>query len=114
MQLVALLPMLAFGIDRQAAKRRRIIKAGGKRSAVGTSAAPGRAALKVFCALPWSEAERQGASMVIKRYGITFGITSFMYFSHSTSMHHPCSLHRRQSAPERVGRMQPPCCLLRI
>ena len=57
--------MLAFGTDRQAAKLRRII-AGGKRSAVGTSAAPVSEAPNFFAA-PCREAnaERHGASMVI-------------------------------------------------
>jgi len=64
--LVALLPMQAFGTARQAAKPLRIT-AVGKRVLSGASAAHGRAALKFFCALPWSEAERQGASMVISR-----------------------------------------------
>ena len=56
--------MQAFYTDRQAAKRRGIT-GGGKRSAGGTSAAPVSSDLNVFCALPWSKAERQGASMHI-------------------------------------------------
>ena len=58
--------MQAFDTNRKAAKPRRIT-GGGKRSAVGTSAAPVSSNINVRCALPWSEAERQGASMAISR-----------------------------------------------
>ena len=50
-QLMALLPLLAVDTDRQAAQAAEDYRRG-QASTVGASAAHGRVALKIFCALP--------------------------------------------------------------